>query len=113
VNIRNVSARLIHLNLGPAGIQTVPPLGSIDLDGEHATAAKVLLDGTLKPFVDDGSLVIDGKAKVNREDPATAPTAPGTFTGTAPVAPTGTAPAVTGDPSPGSDPQGVPGGKRK
>ncbi len=60
MKIENKSARLVHLNV-PGGLIAVPPLGSVELSGEQASAAKAILDGPWKPLVDDGSLVVDGK----------------------------------------------------
>lgn len=62
MKIENKSARLVHLNV-PGGVIPVPPLGSVELSGEQASAAKAILDGPWKPLVEDGSLVVDGKAR--------------------------------------------------
>ncbi len=83
MQIRNVSARLIHLNLGATGgVISIAPLSTVDLKDEHADAAKLVLEGPMKALVDDGSLVIDGKVTVERTEPLSgAPAVPAALAG--------------------------------
>jgi hypothetical protein len=77
MKIENKSARVVHFSV-PGGPVTVPPLGSVELSGEQASAAKAILDGPWKPLVDDGSLVVDGKPAMltppTAGEPPTVPT---------------------------------------
>jgi hypothetical protein len=59
MKITNTSARIVHLNLSDGAVM-LPPLQTIELHAKQAADAKAVLDGTLRPLVDDGSLVVDG-----------------------------------------------------
>ena len=58
MRLRNHSARVLYLNL-PGSLLQLPPLGSVELFGEQADAAKAVLAGAFAPWVDDGSIEVD------------------------------------------------------
>lgn len=92
MKLYNASPRIFHLNL-PGKLHQLAPLQSLTFTGEEATKVRELLDGkgALKPFVEDGSIVVDDKFVSPPPAPPVPPAAPSAET-TAPEAAADSAP---------------------
>lgn len=67
MKVKNASPRVMHFSIAAGGnshnVISLAPLQEREFTGDEASEIRTILEGVFKPYVDDGSLVVDGQLK--------------------------------------------------